>query len=44
MGEADLKKVDDEIKRIVVEAASFAEESPEPDPAELFTDVLVESY
>ena len=26
------------------EAADFAENSPEPDPAELYTDVLVEEY
>jgi pyruvate dehydrogenase E1 component alpha subunit len=25
-------------------AADFAERAPEPDPAELYTDVLVESY
>lgn len=42
--EGELKPIDDEIKRIVVEAAGFAEESPEPDPAELYTDVLVETY
>jgi pyruvate dehydrogenase E1 component alpha subunit len=42
--EADLKKTDDEIKRIVVEAADFAEQSPEPEAGELYTDILVESY
>jgi pyruvate dehydrogenase E1 component alpha subunit len=42
--EEDLKAIDKEIKAIVVEAADFAEQSPEPDPAELHTDVLVESY
>jgi len=42
--EADLKAIDTEIKRIVVEAADFAEQAPEPDPAELFTDILVGSY
>jgi pyruvate dehydrogenase E1 component alpha subunit len=42
--EADLKKTDDEIKRIVVEAADFAEQSPEPDSSELYTDILVETY
>ncbi len=42
--DADLKKTDDEIKRIVVEAADFAEQSPEPDPSELYTDILVETY
>jgi pyruvate dehydrogenase E1 component alpha subunit len=40
--EADLKEMDKEVRAIVVEAAEFAQESPEPDPAELYTDVLVE--
>ena len=46
MGVADdeLKKIDNEIKRIVVEAADFAEQSPEPEPGELYTDILVETY
>ena len=42
--EDELKAIDKEIKEIVVEAAKFAEEAPEPEPAELYTDVLVESY
>ena len=42
--EDDLKGIDNEIKKIVVEAADFAEQAPEPDAAELYTDVLVESY
>ncbi len=42
VAEADIKKIDDEVKRIVQEAADFAQQSPEPDPAELFTDVLLE--
>ncbi|MBV8688340.1 MAG: pyruvate dehydrogenase (acetyl-transferring) E1 component subunit alpha [Alphaproteobacteria bacterium] len=40
----DLKKIDADIKRIIVEAADFAEQSPEPEPAELYTDILVEAY
>jgi pyruvate dehydrogenase E1 component alpha subunit len=44
VAEDELKKIDAEIKRIVVEAADFAEQSPEPAPAELYTDVLVETY
>lgn len=40
--EDDLKDIDKEIKAIVKETAEFAQESPEPDPAELWTDVLVE--
>jgi pyruvate dehydrogenase E1 component alpha subunit len=37
--EEDLKAIDREIKEIVNEAAEFAKESPEPDPAELWTDI-----
>src|SRR5688572_15593292 len=44
VGEDQLKAIDKEIKTIVVEAAKFAEEAPEPEAAELHTDVLVESY
>jgi pyruvate dehydrogenase E1 component alpha subunit len=40
--EAEIKKIDDEVKRVVQEAADFAQSSPEPDPKELWTDVLVE--
>jgi pyruvate dehydrogenase E1 component alpha subunit len=35
-----LKSIDREVKDIVSEAAAFAQESPEPDPSELYTDVL----
>jgi pyruvate dehydrogenase E1 component alpha subunit len=42
--EEELKAIDKEIKDIVVGAAKFAEEAPEPPPAELYTDVQVESY
>ena len=42
--EDELKAIDKEIKDIVVEAAKFAEDAPEPEPAELYTDVLVGSY
>ena len=42
--EEELKAIDMEIKDIVVEAAKYAEEAPEPDASELYTDVLVESY
>ncbi|WP_118857109.1 pyruvate dehydrogenase (acetyl-transferring) E1 component subunit alpha [Sphingomonas mesophila] len=44
VGEDALKVFDKEIKDIVVEAAKFAEEAPEPDASELYTDVLVEAY
>jgi pyruvate dehydrogenase E1 component alpha subunit len=42
--EEELKQIDKEIRQIVSEAADFAEQMPEPDPAELYTDVLVEAY
>jgi pyruvate dehydrogenase E1 component alpha subunit len=38
-----IKKIDDEVKAIVLEAVEFAQTSPEPDPAELFTEVYVEA-
>ncbi len=38
-----LKEIDREIKAIVSDAAEFAQTSPEPDPAELYTDVLLEA-
>ena len=40
----ELKAMEKEIKSIVADAAAFAEESPEPDAGELFTDVLVGQY
>jgi pyruvate dehydrogenase E1 component alpha subunit len=42
LDEAAIKKIDDEVKRIVQDAADFAQASPEPDPSELWTDILVE--
>jgi pyruvate dehydrogenase E1 component alpha subunit len=42
--EAQIKEIDKDIRRIASEAADFAETSPEPDVAELYTDVLVEAY
>ncbi len=38
--EEELKKIDGEIREIVNAAADFASHDPEPDPAELYTDVL----
>ena len=38
-----LKELDREVKAIVTESAEFAQQSPEPDPSELWTDVLVET-
>lgn len=40
--EESLKDTDKEIRAIVSEAAEFAQASPEPDPSELWTDILVE--
>ncbi|MBN8807584.1 MAG: pyruvate dehydrogenase (acetyl-transferring) E1 component subunit alpha [Sphingomonas sp.] len=42
--EADLKAAEAAIRKQVNEAADFAEQTSEPEPAELYTDVLVESY
>src|SRR5262249_16729013 len=39
--EADLKAIDKEVKDIVAHSAEFAQMSPEPDPKELWTDVVV---
>jgi len=41
VSEDDLKAIDKDIRQVVNAAAEFATESPEPDPAELYTDVLV---
>jgi pyruvate dehydrogenase E1 component alpha subunit len=41
--EEDLKEIDQDVKALVAVAAEFAQESPEPDPSELYTDVLVEA-
>jgi pyruvate dehydrogenase E1 component alpha subunit len=40
--EAQLKEIEDKVRARVQEAADFAQKSPEPDPTELWTDVLVE--
>ncbi|MCB2107864.1 MAG: pyruvate dehydrogenase (acetyl-transferring) E1 component subunit alpha [Rhodobacteraceae bacterium] len=41
MDEAAFKSLDKEIKDIVAAAAEFAQTSPEPDPSELWTDIVV---
>jgi pyruvate dehydrogenase E1 component alpha subunit len=41
--EDELKGIDKEVKSIVAEAAEFAQNSPEPDAEELWTDVYVEA-
>ncbi len=43
VGEAEFKRIDDEVKARIQDAVEFAQSSPEPDPKELWTDVLVES-
>jgi pyruvate dehydrogenase E1 component alpha subunit len=40
VGEDELKAIDGEIRAIIGEAVDFASHDPEPDPAELWTDVL----
>lgn len=39
--ETKFKEIDKEVKAIVAASAEFAQTSPEPDPSELYTDVLV---
>ena len=41
--EDGLKQIDREIKDIITAAADFAQNSPEPDPSELYTDVLADA-
>ncbi len=40
--EDDFNKIEKEVKLVVNESAEFAQQSPEPDPSELWTDILVE--
>lgn len=42
--EDELKTIDKDIRKIVNDAADFAETSAEPEAGELYTDVLVETY
>ena len=39
--EEDLKTIDKEIKQIIEETVEFAQNSPEPDPDELYTEVYI---
>ncbi|HEX5453203.1 MAG TPA: thiamine pyrophosphate-dependent enzyme, partial [Stellaceae bacterium] len=41
--EDELKRIEKEARDRVVEAAQFAQDCPEPDPSELWTDVLAEA-
>ena len=38
--EDELKKIDADVRNVVNEAAEFATNDPEPDPSELYADVL----
>jgi len=40
--EAGLKEIDAEIRAMVTDAANYAQESPEPNPSELWTDITEE--
>jgi pyruvate dehydrogenase E1 component alpha subunit len=40
--EEELDEIDEKQKQIVAEAVKFAEDSPYPDPSELYTDIYVE--
>jgi pyruvate dehydrogenase E1 component alpha subunit len=42
--EAALKGMDREVRDLITTATEFAQNSPEPDPLELYTDVLVEQH
>jgi len=42
--EDEIKGIEQAIRKEVNEAADFAEQTPEPNPNELYTDVLVENY
>ena len=39
--EDELKAIDKEVRDIVTEAAEFAQTDPEPDPSELWTDIVL---
>jgi pyruvate dehydrogenase E1 component alpha subunit len=39
--EDELKTIDREIRTVVTDSAEFAQQSPEPDPSELMTDIYL---
>jgi pyruvate dehydrogenase E1 component alpha subunit len=41
LSEDELKAIDSRVREIVNEAAEFATHDPEPDPSELYTDILL---
>jgi len=40
--EDELKAIDKEVRAVVADSAEFAQTNPEPDPSELYTDILIE--
>ncbi len=40
ISEDDLKKIDADVRSVVQDAAEFAQNDPEPDPSELWTDIV----
>lgn len=42
ISESDIKPIEDKVKAVVAEAVEFSKTSPEPDPSELYTDILKE--
>ena len=43
LSEVEIKSLDKEAKAVVAEAAAYAQDSPEPNMSELFTDVMAET-
>ena len=43
VGEDELKAIDAKVREIVNDAAEFATHDAEPDPSELFTDILLDA-
>ncbi|ELU01986.1 hypothetical protein CAPTEDRAFT_128869, partial [Capitella teleta] len=41
VSEEEIKLIDKEVRNLVNEAADFAQKSPEPDPSELFSDIVL---
>ena len=44
MPEADLKATDAKVRETVAASAEFATNDPEPDPSELWTDILLDAH
>lgn len=42
--DASLEKLQAEVNAVIAESVNFADQSPEPEPAELYKDVLAEKY